>query len=135
MIEVLATMRPDCYIFEKGFVPALIDREMPKDVMKAVDNADGFWSGQPMLGTIGKSSKSAYSVLNRMLGNGIDSKLARAKERMAAQAARIDALEQKKGEKIAKKNAQQELAQREHELQLREQRVGRQEASQMRGQN
>ena len=88
-----------------------------------------------MLGTIGKSSKSAYSVLNRMLGNGIDSKLARAKERLAAQAARIDALEHKKGEKIAKKNAQQELARREHELQLREQRVGRQEANQVRGQN
>lgn len=78
MIEVLATMKPDCYIFEKGFVPALIDREMPKDNTKAVDNTDGFWTGQPMLGTIGKSAKSSYSVLNRMLGDSIDGKLARA---------------------------------------------------------
>ena len=78
MIEVLATMKPDCYIFEKGFVPALIDREMPKDNTKTVDNTDGFWTGQPMLGTIGKSAKSSYSVLNRMLGDSIDGKLARA---------------------------------------------------------
>ena len=78
ILEVLATMRPDCYIFEKGFVPALIDREMLKDITKAVDNADGFWTGQPMLGTIGKSAKSSYSVLNRMLGDSTDCQLARA---------------------------------------------------------
>ena len=42
MLEVLATMRPDCYIFEKGYVPALVDREAPKDVSQAVDNAEGF---------------------------------------------------------------------------------------------
>ena len=113
MLEVLATMRPDCYIFEKGYVPALVDKEAPKDVSQVVDNADGFWTGQPMLGTIGKASKSGYSVLNRVLGNSIDSQISRAKERLAAQQARIQALESKKDSKIHKKKAQ-------HELEIRE---------------
>lgn len=50
-----------------------------------VDNSDGFWSGQPMLGMIGKSAKSSRSVLNRMLGgSSIDNKIIRAKERLEA---------------------------------------------------
>jgi len=31
MLDVLSTMRPDCYIFDKGYVPALIEREVPQD--------------------------------------------------------------------------------------------------------
>jgi len=84
MLEVLATMRPDCYIFEKGYVPSLANREVPQD-QAMVDNSDGFWSGQPMLGMIGKSAKSSRSVLNRMLGgSSIDNKIIRAKERLEA---------------------------------------------------
>lgn len=79
IIAVLATMRPNCYIFDKGYVPALIDKEVPDDISKAVDNADGFWTGQPMLGTIGKSAKSGYSVLNRMMGDKTEVKLTLAK--------------------------------------------------------
>jgi len=79
MLEVIGTMRPDCYIFEKGYVPELVDLEVPQDKNMQVDNSDGFWSGQPKLGMIGKSAKSSYSVLNRMLGgNSIDNKIARA---------------------------------------------------------
>ena len=48
-----------------------------------------------------------------MLNNSIDSQISRAKERLAAQQARIQALESKKDSKIHKKKAQ-------HELEIRE---------------
>jgi len=60
-----------------------------------VDDSNGLWSGQPKLAMLGKSSKSNYSVMNRILGgSAIDNKIARAEERLEAQQARIIALRQ-----------------------------------------
>jgi len=85
MLDVLATLRPDCYIFEKGYVPALIDREVPQDQHMQVDDSDRFWSGQPKLAMLGKSAKSSYSVMNRILGgSSIDNQIIRARERLEA---------------------------------------------------
>lgn len=85
MLDVLATMRPDCYIFDKGYVPALIEREVPQDQHMQVDDSNGLWSGQPKLAMLGKSAKSSYSVMNRILGgSAIDNRIIRARERLEA---------------------------------------------------
>jgi len=43
VLDMLSTLRPGLYIFDKGYVPALADREVPE--AQQVDNSDGFWTG------------------------------------------------------------------------------------------
>ena len=76
ILDVLSTYRPDCYIFDKSYIPGI---EKPIEVNNAgvqrtVDNADGFWSGQPILNDLkGKGAvKSGYSVVNKLAGDKID---------------------------------------------------------------
>ena len=76
ILDVLSTYRPDCYIFDKSYIPGI---EKPIEVNSAgvqrtVDNADGFWSGQPILNDLkGKGTvKSGYSVVNKLAGDKID---------------------------------------------------------------
>ena len=73
-MEVLATLQPDCYVFDKGYMPG---SEEPAGLVAGitVDNTDGFYTGLPMLA--GKS-KSSHSVVNRLAGSTIDDKIARA---------------------------------------------------------
>jgi len=118
MLDVLSTIRPNLYIFEKGYVPDAAERGLRGIVVQEIDNSDGFWTGQPRLGEIGKAAKSNYSVLNLLLGdNSIDNKIAQIKERQqrfnALQDERIAALETKRNQKGQKIRVQQELELRE----------------------
>ena len=107
VIEVLGTLRPECYIFDKGYVPGVeipIEMDQGAGVAKKIDNADGFWTGQPLLGGI-KNTKGGYSVMNRLHGDTIEDKIARAQQKLAAQQERIVLLETKRQQKGAKRAA------------------------------
>lgn len=128
MLDVLSTIRPNLYIFEKGYVPDAAERGLRGIVVQEIDNSDGFWTGQPRLGEIGKAAKSNYSVLNLLLGdNSIDNKIAQIKERQqrfnALQDERIAALETKRNQKGQKIRVQQELELREGSMRQREQQL------------
>jgi len=128
MLDVLSTIRPNLYIFDKGYVPDAAERGLRVNVSQQIDNRDNFWTGQPKLGEIGKAAKSNYSVLNSLLGdNSIDNKIAQIKERTkrfnALQDERVAALETKRNQKDQKIRAQQELELREGSMRQREQQL------------
>jgi len=128
MLEVLSTMRPGLYIFDKGYVPDAADRGLRNDAAQQVDNSDGFWTGQPRLGEIGRAAKSHFSVLNRLLGgDSIELKIRQLQERRerfnALQDERLAALEIKRSLKGQKQRSAQELELREEAMRQREQQL------------
>ena len=71
---MLTTLQPDCYVFDKGYMPGI---EEPAGLVAGitVDNTAGFYTGLPMLA--GKA-KSSYSIVNRLAGSNIGDRIARA---------------------------------------------------------
>jgi hypothetical protein len=77
LVSVISTLRPEAYIFDKGYIPG-IEKPVQVNPELTVDNNDGFWTGQPLLAELSKS-KSNYSVLNRLAGGSkIDAQIANA---------------------------------------------------------
>jgi len=136
MLEVLATMRPNHYIFDKAYVPNAADRGRREEAQQ-VDNSDNYYTGQPVLGQIGKAAKSSRSVLRQFhVPNSIEDQIARVNERTerfnAQQAQKIAALEAKRHQNELRMLTQQQQQLREQQLMERERLVQNSESERQR---